>query len=126
MQTRVGGHADAVEDTRAHLLGFRRVPLLLPPGAIGRLLNEVLEARVVVWLFGVWIAVEIEVLQPNIQRIHPDRVRGAIDERLARERIIWVLRAAQRAVLLAVGLHVYHLMPQVVDLVHRFETRGGA
>src|SRR5207302_3963254 len=65
---------------------------------------------------------EIQVLQADVERVHTDRIRRAVDQWLASECVVRMFRATKRAVLVAVRHDSDLLLPQVRDRVHRLET----
>src|SRR5207249_4611835 len=97
MHARVRGHADTVEDPWAYLPGFGGMPLLFPASSIRRLLDHLLQARIVVGLLGVGIAFQVEVLQPYVQWVHAYRIGSAIEQWLTGERIVGMLGTTKRA-----------------------------
>ena len=114
---RVGGQADAVEHAGPNLLRLRRVPVLLPADAVGGLLDAVANARIAERLLGVRVAVLVEVLQAELDRVHADRVRRLLHRHLQRERAVGMADAAIRALLVGVGEDVDRFELQVRDLV---------
>ena len=117
MAAEVSRHADAVVDTGSHLLGLRCVPDILPVDRRLHAGDAIPDTDVAERTLRVRVADLVQVLQPELDRVHVDRVRGLVHRGLEGERPVRMAHAAIRAGLVAVGHHVDGLEAQVRDLV---------
>ena len=100
-----------------HFPGLRRVPVLLPTDAIGGLGDAVPNTRIAESLLGIRIAVLVEVVQPELNRVHADGVGGLLHRHLESEGAVGVTDAAVRPLLVRVGEDVDRFQFEIGDLV---------